>query len=174
MRHELLCGRDDRRGHGDADAEVGDGEGVYGVDLVAEELHADAVGGVGGKDVHRVAAYAEGSWGVVEVVAGVLGGDEPVDEVAAPLALTDLEADGEVAVLGRLAEAVYAGYGCDDDHVAAGDERVGGGEAVALDLVVDGRVLLDIGVRLGNVRLGLVVVVVGDEVLDSVLGEKAL
>ena len=43
-----------------------------------------------------------------------------------------------------------------------------------VDLVVDERVLLDVGVRLGDVGLGLVVVVVGDEVLDRVLREERL
>ena len=44
----------------------------------------------------------------------------------------------------------------------------------AVDLVVDRRVLLYIGVGGGKVRLGLVVVVVGDEVLDPVLREQVL
>ena len=44
--------------------------------------------------------------------------------------------------------------------------------AEPVDLVVDRRVLLDVEVLLGNVGLGLVVVVVGDEVLDHVLGEE--
>jgi len=41
-----------------------------------------------------------------------------------------------------------------------------------VDLVVDERVLLDVGVRLRDVRLRLVVVVVRDEVLDRVLREE--
>ena len=41
-----------------------------------------------------------------------------------------------------------------------------------LDLVVDRGVLLDVGVGLRDVRLGLVVVVVGDEVLDRVVGQQ--
>ena len=44
--------------------------------------------------------------------------------------------------------------------------------AQALDLVVDRRVLLDVEVLRGDVGLGLVVVVVADEVLDRVLGEE--
>ena len=44
--------------------------------------------------------------------------------------------------------------------------------AEPVDLVVDGRVLLDVGVRRRQVRLGLVVVVVGDEELDPVLREE--
>ena len=42
------------------------------------------------------------------------------------------------------------------------------------DLIVDGGVLLDIGVRRGNVSLGLVVVVVADEVDDRVFREELL
>jgi hypothetical protein len=41
-----------------------------------------------------------------------------------------------------------------------------------LDLLVERGVLLDVGVRLRDVGLGLVVVVVRDEVLDGVLREE--
>ncbi len=44
----------------------------------------------------------------------------------------------------------------------------------AVDLLVDGRVLLDVGVGLGDVSFWLVVVVVGDEVVDGVVGEELL
>src|SRR3954469_10783012 len=44
--------------------------------------------------------------------------------------------------------------------------------AEAVDLLVDRGVLLDVQVLRGDVRLGLVVVVVGDEVLDGVLREE--
>ena len=44
--------------------------------------------------------------------------------------------------------------------------------AQAVDLLVDRRVLLDVEVARRDVRLGLVVVVVGDEVLDRVVGEE--
>ena len=49
-----------------------------------------------------------------------------------------------------------------------------GGRRVAqpVDVVVDRRVLLDVEVGLRDVRLGLVVVVVGDEVLDRVVREE--
>ena len=51
-------------------------------------------------------------------------------------------------------------------------QRRGGGVAQAVDLVVDGRVLLDVEVLRGHVGLGLVVVVVADEVLDGVVGQE--
>ena len=51
-------------------------------------------------------------------------------------------------------------------------QRARGRVAEPVDLVVDRRVLLDVRVGRREVRLGLVVVVVGDEVLDPVLREQ--
>ena len=63
-------------------------------------------------------------------------------------------------------------HGRDDDHVAPLEQGVGRGVAEAVDLVVPRRVLLDVRVAPGQVRLGLVVVEVADEVLDRVLREE--
>ena len=60
----------------------------------------------------------------------------------------------------------------DDDRVAAREQLRGRGVAEPVDVVVPGGVLLDVEVGLRDVRLGLVVVVVGDEVLDRVLREE--
>ena len=46
--------------------------------------------------------------------------------------------------------------------------------AQLIDLIVDGRVLLDVGVRLRDVGFGLVVVVVADKVADVVVGKEGL
>src|SRR5512143_2813481 len=59
-----------------------------------------------------------------------------------------------------------------DAHVAEGHDGSGGSVPPLVDLLVDRGVLLDVGVRVGNVRLGLVVVVVGEEILDGVFGEE--
>jgi hypothetical protein len=57
-------------------------------------------------------------------------------------------------------EAVDTGDAGDHQHVAAREQRVGGGVAELVDLVVDRRVLLDVGVGRRKIGLGLVVVVV--------------
>ncbi len=46
--------------------------------------------------------------------------------------------------------------------------------AELVDLVVDVRVFRDVGIASRDVRLGLVVVVIADEVLDGVVGEELL
>ena len=70
------------------------------------------------------------------------------------------------------AEAEDRGHGGDDDDIAAREDGGGRRVAQAVDLLVDRRVLLDVEVLARDVRLGLVVVVVRDEVLDRVVGEE--
>ena len=143
-----------------------------GVDLVAEEFDAVGVFVVGGVDLDDVAADAEGAAAEVDVVAVV----EDLDEAAGDVFALDLLAffeEEEHAVVGfGRAEAVDAGDGGDDDGVAAFEEGARGGEAEFVELFVDGGFFFDVEVAGGNVGFGLVVVVVGDEVLDGVVGEE--
>ena len=62
----------------------------------------------------------------------------------------------------------------DDDHVAALRKRSCGGVTESVDLIVDRGILLNKFIGGGDVRLGLVVVVIGNKVLDRVLGEELL
>jgi hypothetical protein len=72
------------------------------------------------------------------------------------------------------ADAVNAGDAGHHDHVAPREERTHRREPQPLDLLVDARILLDERVGARDVGLGLVVIEVADEVLDGVVGEKAL
>ena len=151
------------------------GEGVQhgqGVDLVPEHLDADGELLVHGDDLDGVAAHAEGAAREGHVVAHVLHGDEAAQQGVAvdPHAALQLDHAGHVLLGG--AQAVDAGHRGHDDGIAAGEQGVRGTVAQALHLVVDGGVLLDERVGLGDVGLGLVVVVVGDEVLDGVVRQQ--
>ena len=84
----------------------------------------------------------------------------------------DLEDQHALAPLLGRAEAVDARHARDDDDVAPREERARRAEPETRDVVVLRGVLLDVEIGLRDVRLGLVVVVVGDEVLDGVLREE--
>ena len=142
------------------------------LDLVAEELDPDDPIVRGRADLERVAADPEA--GALErlVVALVLQIDQMAqDGVAAVLAAAAQAQDGR-PVVDRRPEAVDAADAGDDDHVPPLEQGVGRGMAQLVDLVVPARVLLDVRVRPGQVRLGLVVVEVADEVLDGVVREE--
>jgi len=80
--------------------------------------------------------------------------------------------DDHGGVILLAADTVDAGDAGDDDDVTAREERLGRGMAEPVDLLVYVRVLLDVSVRRGDVRLRLVVVVIGDEILDAVFGKE--
>ncbi len=74
----------------------------------------------------------------------------------------------------RVSDAVEAGHAGDHDHVASsGHQCRGGAEAQLVDLVVDAEILLNVGVGGRKIGLRLVVVVVGDEILNGIGREEA-
>jgi hypothetical protein len=160
-----------QRGDGVAGERVEAGDAL---DLVAPQLDADPLLLVGGEDLHGVAAHAEVAALEGGVVARVLHVHQRLEDLLPPDLLPHLQHHHKLPVLARVAQAVDAGDGGDDDHVVALHQRAGGAQPQLLDVLVDRRVLLDEGVAAGDVRLGLVVVVVADEVLDGVLREELL
>ena len=142
------------------------------LDLVAEE--GDPVGRllVRGLHLDDVALHPEAAAAEHGVVADVLRVDQLAQHQIAVVLLADLEDDHALAPFLRRAEAVDAGHRRDDDDVAPREERRRRSEPEPRDVVVLGGVLLDVEVGLRDVGLGLVVVVVGDEVLDGVVREE--
>ena len=88
--------------------------------------------------------------------------------------LADLHREGHGRVGLDRADTVDARHGRDDDDVVALEQRARRGVAHAVDLLVDRAFLLDEGVRARHVGFGLVIVVIGDEILDRVVGEERL
>ncbi len=70
------------------------------------------------------------------------------------------------------AEAVDAADAGDDHAVAALEQRPRGGEAQLVQLVVDGGFFFDVDVARRDVGFRLIVIVIADEILDGVAGEK--
>ena len=144
----------------------------HALDLVAEELDADGPLLVGREHLDRVAPDPELVAGEAGVVALVLQLDEPAQDRPLVALLPCVEDQALALVLVGRTEAVDRRHRRDDDHVAPRHQRARGRVPQPVDLVVDRRVLLDVGVGGREVGLGLVVVVVGDEVLDPVLREE--
>ena len=138
-------------------------------DLVAEVLDAQGQFLVGRDDLDGVAAHPERAAGERHVVAGVLHVDQQPQQPVAGHLGAHLQLDRAVQVGLRRAQAVDAGHRCHHHHVAARQQRGRRGVPQPLHVVVDRAVLLDVGVGLRDVRLGLVVVVVRDEILNCVV-----
>ena len=144
------------------------------LDRVAEHLDAQHRLVVGRVHLDGVAPDPELAPPERQVVPVVLQVDQAAQDRALVVVDPGVELQQLAPVLGRVAHAVDAGDRGDDDRVPPREEGGGGRVAQPVDLVVDRRVLLDVGVARGHVRLGLVVVVVADEVLHPVLREELL
>ena len=145
------------------------------LDLVAEQVHPPgAVLVVRREDVERVAAHPERAAREVASGAPVLQRDQVGDQLALVDPLAALERERHRRIGLDRADAVDARHRRDDDDVVALEQRARRRVAHAVDLLVDRGFLLDVGVGARDVGLRLVVVVVGDEVLDRVVGKEAL
>ncbi len=144
------------------------------LDGAVEELDAHRVVVVRRVDLEHVAAHPERARHEVELRPLVLHRDELTQHRVHPRRAPRLEQEQHAVVGGGVAEAVDARHRRDDQHVAPLEQRPRRRQAQAVDLLVDRGLLLDVGVGGRDVRLGLVVVVVGDEVLDRVLREEPL
>ena len=142
------------------------------VDRVAE--HLDAQHRLLVRRVHfdGVAAHPELAATQRDVVAVELQIDETAKDAAHVVVDADAEIEQLTLVFLGVAHAVDATDRRHHDGVAPGQQTRRGRVPQAVDLVVDRRVLLDVRVAGGDVCLGLVVVVVADEVLDPILREE--
>ena len=143
-------------------------------DFVPPEFDPQGELFVGRPQLDAVAAHAKLAAGELDVVALVLHVDQLHQHLVAidhhPAAKADHH---RLVVVGR-AQAVDARHAGHDDHVLAAHQRAGGGQPQAVDLLIDRGVFLDVDVALRDVRLGLVVVVVADEIVDRVVREEFL
>ena len=145
------------------------------LDLLAEPLDPDrGIRLVRREHLDGVAAHAERAAVEIDVVALVLELDQPTQHRVAIDRGADIDLARHRLVGAARADAVDARHRRHDDHVAPRQQRERRRVAHPIDLLVHDRVFLDERIGRRDVGLGLVVVVVADEVVDRVLGEQLL
>ena len=173
LRHDEVPGRVEVRlvlaGRHFPAGRMGDGDRL---DRVSPELDPGRELLVGGPNVDRVAADAEPAPLQGQVAALVVDRDQFLEQLFPRQGHARGEADDHRPVVVGRTEAVNARHAGDDDDVAPTHQGAGGGQPQPVDLLVDGGILFDVDVALRDVGLGLVVVVVADEVVDGVVGKE--
>ncbi len=168
-----MCGRVD--GHV---REPGDDLLGHRVDLddllhhVAPKAHPQGVVVVGRPHLEALAPHPELAAGEADVVALVVDLHQLREHLVAADVVALLEQHHLPQILSRRTQAVDARDRSHDDHIVAHEQTGGGRVPQAVDLLVDGGVLLDVCVCGREIGLRLVVVVVGDEVLDRAVREE--
>ncbi len=94
----------------------------------------------------NVAADTERPTVKVHIAALVLDVHKLGDDRVHADTLADLNGDDQTGIIFRRTEAVDTGYGGDDDDIPARQEGMGSRVPEFVDVVVDGRILFDIGI----------------------------
>ena len=143
------------------------------VDLVPKKLHPDGeIAHIGKVDVHRVAVDPELVADKIDVVALILQRHQPLAQRIPLHFHAGAEADDHAAVVDGVAQRVDAGHRCHNDDVPPLRKRRRSRVAQAVDLIVDGAVLFNIGIGAGDIGFRLVVIVVGNKILHRIVREK--
>ena len=77
-------------------------------------------------------------------------------------------------VIHRRAQAEDAGDGGDEQHIVAADQIARGRQAQAIQIIISAGIFFDVDIALRDVRFGLVVIVIADEISDRVVGKQFL
>ena len=145
------------------------------VDLIPEKFHPHSrIRTVGRKNLQSVPADTEGASVKIHLIAGVLNVDQFSDDLIPVLGHARTKRDHHVLEFLWRTQSVNTGYGGDDDNVLALRHGSSGREPELVDLVIDGRVLGNVGVRGWHICFRLVIIVIGDEILHRILREKLL
>ncbi len=153
-------------------------DGVHLLDalnLVAPIHYSQQVVAIGQRNVHRIALHTHLATAQTDVVAHIKALHQPTQQLVAVQLHTHLQMN-HILVEGRgISHTIDAGHTAHHNHVSpAAQQRTGGRQTQFVNLVIDGQVLLDVGVCAGNIGFGLVIVVVTHIVLHSIVREELL
>jgi len=146
-----------------------------GLDGIAEKFHPDdPFLLVGRKYLHHVSPHAEGAAVKIDIVARVLHVHKLSQHVVAPELHSAFQTKNLAPVFLRRPDAVNARYAGHDDDVLPLQKRAGRRVPHLIDGLIDGRVLLDVRIRAGDIGLRLIIIVVAHKILDGIAGKERL
>ena len=108
----------------------------------------------------------------IDIVALVLDVGKLTEQFVANPTLTTVHNHCQVVVIFYRPYAVNTTHAGDDDDISPGQQCVGSRVTKSIDLFVDLGVFFYIGVRPGNIGLGLIIVKVADKIVHSIVGEE--
>ena len=126
------------------------------------------------KDFDGITMNAECPPFQAHIIARILDIDQLMQDFFLGLFLTEAQRNDEFAVIFRVAQAIDAGHGCNDNDVAPFKEAHRSRMAQFIDFIVDRRVFFNICIGRSNIRFRLIVIIVTDKVSHFVIREERL
>ena len=143
------------------------------VDFIPKKLHPDGTSRpIGRINLQSVPPETELVPGEIQVVSLVADFRQLLEHLVQGILLAYPEGDHHAFIVDGIAQTVQAADGADHDHVPPFKEGGGGAVAQPVDLLIHRGILLDVGIRVGNIGLRLIVIVIGNEIFHRVFRKK--
>ena len=143
------------------------------VDLVSEKLYPDqTITALRRIDLQYISPHPEGRALHVHLIPVILKRDQLLYHFIALFYHARSQRDHHPHVFFRASQSVYAGNTCHHDHVLSLCQRSSRGKSELIDLIIDGRILLDIGIRGRHIGLRLVIIIVGYKIFYRIFRKK--
>ena len=147
----------------------------YAVNLVPEKLHP--VGHtvrIGRKDLQDISPHPEGTAVKVHVIAGILNIDQLVNHLIPVFLHARTKRNDHLLIVDRRAQTINAGNRSHYDHILPLGKSCRSGVAKLINLVINGGIFLNIGVRGGHIGLRLVIIIIADKIFYGIFRKKFL
>ena len=141
--------------------------------FVAEQFHPDGCFfRIRRVDVYDIATHPESATLQFHVIARILYFSQFFQQATLidNRVLADMQHHGMIRL--GVAQTVDRGHGGDNNGVIPLQQRLGGGQAHLFDVLVDGCIFFDEGIRSRHIGFRLVIVVIGNKILHCIVGKK--
>ena len=142
-------------------------------DFVSEKRKAHRIIGISQIHIHIITLNTKSSACEIGARSAVEAFHQAMQKTLAAHGLATLYWDDALMELNGVSDTINARYTGYDNHISsAAEQRACSRQAKLFNLVIDLQILFNVNTGSRNKSLGLVIVVVTDEVLDHVIGEK--
>ena len=146
------------------------GNAVY---FITEELNTDGTAcPVGRINLQCISANPELITGEIHVITLIADLRKLSKHMIHGILLSHTKGDHHTLIIDRVTQTVQAADRRNHNYIPTLKKCGGCAVTQTVDLLINGRILLDIGIRVGNICFRLIIIIVGDKILHRVIGEK--
>ena len=109
-----------------------------------------------------------------QIISLILHSDQPPENGIPVRFLPLVQGQHHLMIAFRGAETINTGHTGNHNHIPPLKEGAGGRVPQLINLIIDGRILLNICIRGGNIRLRLVIIIIADKITYIIIGKKSL
>ena len=123
-------------------------------------------------NLDSIAPYSELITGEVNIISFVTDLRKLFKDGIKGILLTNTQRDHHTLIVNRVSKSIQATYRRHNNDISAFKQRRGCAVSQTVNFLIDCGIFLNIGICVGNIRLRLIVIIVGYKILNRIIGEE--